>query len=199
MQRIAILLLAAVSLTACETLDDWFGSPDKTPRAQGERISVLSFDSQLDPDPQLQETPVSLPKPWRNPEWPQAGGYPSHAMQHLELGDRLRTAWTGDLGAAADEEQKILAQPVIAGGRVFAMDAEALVSAFDAASGRRLWRVDLTPRKEDGGATGGGDDVDVRSVGGEEEGNRGPAACPPERCTRRGQAEQAMRQVVQST
>lgn len=156
MQRIAILLLAAVSLTACETLDDWFGSPDKTPRAQGERISVLSFDSQLDPDPQLQETPVSLPKPWRNPEWPQAGGYPSHAMYHLELGDSLRRAWTASIGESADDTQKILAQPVVADGRVFTMDAASNVSAFDARNGRRLWRVSLTPRKEDEGAMGGG-------------------------------------------
>lgn len=156
MQRIAILLLAAVSLTACETLDDWFGSPDKTPRAQGERISVLTFDSQLDPDPQLQETPVSLPKPWRNPEWPQAGGYPGHAMYHLELGDSLKRAWTASIGESADETQKILAQPVVADGRVFTMDSAANVSAFDTRNGRRLWRVALTPRKEDEGAMGGG-------------------------------------------
>lgn len=156
MQRIAILLLAAVSLTACETLDDWFGSPDKTPRAQGERISVLSFDSQLDPDPQLQETPVSLPKPWKNAEWPQAGGYPGHAMHHLELGDSLKRAWTASIGESADDTQKILAQPVVADGRVFTMDAAANVSAFDTRNGRRLWRVSLTPRKEDEGAMGGG-------------------------------------------
>jgi outer membrane protein assembly factor BamB len=156
MQRIAILVLAAVSLTACETIDDWFGSTDKASRAPGERISVLSFDSQLDPDPQLQETPVSLPKPWRNPEWPQAGGYPGHAMYHLELGDSLRRAWTASIGSSADDTQKILAQPVVADGRVFTMDSEANVSAFDTRNGRRLWRVALTPRKEDDGAMGGG-------------------------------------------
>jgi len=156
MKRIAVLLLAAVSLTACETLDDWFGSPDKTPRAQGERISVLTFDSQLDPDPQLAETPVSLPKPWRNTEWPQAGGYPGHAMQHLEVGDSLRRAWTASIGESADDTKKILAQPVIADGRVFTMDSEANVSAFDVTNGRRQWRIRLTPRKEDEGAMGGG-------------------------------------------
>lgn len=155
MQRFALLAVAVLSVAACDTISSIFEEEAK-PVATGERISVIAFDSQLDPDPQLAETPVALPKPWRNPEWPQAGGYPSHAMQHLELPDRLRTAWTGDLGTAADEEQKILAQPVIAGGRVFAMDAAAQVSAFDVATGRRLWRVNLTPRREDSGATGGG-------------------------------------------
>jgi outer membrane protein assembly factor BamB len=155
MQRFALLTIAVLSLAGCDTVGGWFEKEQKI-EAVGERISVIAFDSQLDPDPQLAETPVALPRPWRNPEWPQAGGYPSHAMHHLELGDRLRTAWTADLGSSANDEQKILAQPVIAGGRVFAMDAAAQVSAFDAASGRRLWRVNLVPRKEDSEATGGG-------------------------------------------
>lgn len=155
MYRFAAIAVAAVVLAGCDTVSNWFAD-DPKPVVTGERISVLAFDSQLDPDPQLAETPVSLPKPWRNPEWPQAGGYPGHAMYHLALGDTLGRAWTADLGSSADEEQKILAQPVVAEGRVYAMDAEARVSAFDVSTGRRLWRVELTPRKEEGGAIGGG-------------------------------------------
>lgn len=155
MQRFALLAVAVLSLAGCESVTSMFEKEQK-PEATGERISVLAFDSQLDPDPQLAETPVALPKPWRNPEWPQAGGYPSHAMHHLEIGERLRTAWTGNIGDEATEERKILAQPVIGGGRVFTMDAGAQVTAFDAQSGKRLWRVDLTPRKEEEGSSGGG-------------------------------------------
>jgi len=154
-QRFVLLAVVAFGLAGCDTIGGWFEDAPKI-EATGERISVLAFDSQLDPDPQLAETPVALPKPWRNPDWPQGGGYPSHAMQHLELGDTLRTAWTADLGESADDEQKIVSQPVIAGGRVFAMDAAAQISAYDAQTGKRLWRVNLTPRKEDSGATGGG-------------------------------------------
>jgi outer membrane protein assembly factor BamB len=154
-QRLAILAVVTLGLAGCDTIGGWFEDEPKI-TTTGERISVLAFDSQLDPDPQLAEMPVALPKPWRNADWPQAGGYPAHAMHHLEIGERLRTAWTADLGEEADEEQKILAQPVIAGGRVFAMDAASKISAFDANTGRRLWRVDLTPRREESGAIGGG-------------------------------------------
>lgn len=154
-QRLAILAVVTLGLAGCDTIGGWFEDEPKI-EATGERISVLAFDSQLDPDPQLAETPVALPRPWRNAEWPQGGGYPGHAMQHLEIGETLRTAWTADLGESADDEKKILSQPVIAGGRVFAMDAASNVSAFDAQTGKRLWRVNLTPRKEDSGATGGG-------------------------------------------
>lgn len=154
-RRFLIAALAAGLLGGCDTVSEWFESDD-APKAVGERISVLAFDSQLDPDPQLADTPVVLPKPWANADWPQAGGYPSHAMQHLALGDSLRQAWRADIGADADDEQKIMTQPVVADGRVFTMDAESTVSAFDAATGRRLWRVELTPRREETGAIGGG-------------------------------------------
>lgn len=153
--RFPIVLLGALALAGCDTITGWF-EQDEAPKAVGERISVLAFDSQLDPDPQLAETPVILPKPWNNPDWPQAGGYPSHAMQHLMLGDNPHKAWSADLGSSASEEEKILAQPVVAEGRIFAVDAETRVSAFDAKSGKRLWRVDLTPRHEESGAIGGG-------------------------------------------
>lgn len=153
--RLSAVILAALMLSGCDTVTEWFESEAK-PVTTGERISVLAFDSQLDPDPQLADTPVVLPKPWQNTDWPQAGGYPSHAMHHLALGTGLHRAWSSDLGSSADDEQKILAQPVVAEGRVFSMDAESRVSAFEAASGNRLWRVDLTPRYEEGGAIGGG-------------------------------------------
>jgi outer membrane protein assembly factor BamB len=155
MRRLSLVMLGAFALAGCDTVTGWFEGKEP-PKAPGERISVLAFDSQLDPDPQLAETPVVLPKPWTNPDWPQAGGYPSHAMYHLALGDNLRKAWHADLGSSADDEQKILAQPVVADGMVFAMDSEAQVSAFNAKDGKRLWRVNLTPRREEAGAIGGG-------------------------------------------
>ncbi|WP_341705315.1 PQQ-binding-like beta-propeller repeat protein [Ferrovibrio sp.] len=145
----------ALVLSGCDSMKDWFAKEEKS-KIAGERISVLSFDSQLDPDPQLADTPVELPKPWANSDWPQGGGYPGHAMYHLALPASLQRAWTADLGSEASDEQRIMAQPVVAEGKVFAMDAEANVAAFDAKTGNRLWRVDVTPRSEESGAIGGG-------------------------------------------
>lgn len=157
MGRFRFLLLPALALlmTGCDYAQDIFARDEKA-KVQGERISVLAFDRQLDPDPQLADVPVRLPRPWVNPDWPQAGGYPSHAMHHLALGDTLRPAWRADVGASADEEQKIIAQPVVAEGRVFAMDSESRVAAFDVRTGNRLWRVNMTPRSEETGYIGGG-------------------------------------------
>jgi outer membrane protein assembly factor BamB len=64
--------------------------------------------------------------------------------------------WTADVGSSSNSTERLTASPVVAQGKVFTMDARAQVSAFEAASGRRIWRVDLTPENEDHGAIGGG-------------------------------------------
>jgi outer membrane protein assembly factor BamB len=49
-----------------------------------------------------------------------------------------------------------MAQPIIADGKLFAMDAGSTVSARDAGGGGETWRVDLTPDEERDGLFGGG-------------------------------------------
>ena len=49
-----------------------------------------------------------------------------------------------------------MAQPIVADGKLFAMDAGSTVSARDAGGGGETWRVDLTPDEERDGLFGGG-------------------------------------------
>ena len=116
----------------------------------GERISVLSLDRQLEPDPALAKIPITLPPPVVNADWPESGGYPNHAMQHLSLPDRLSQAWKTSIGEGASRYTRVLSQPVVAKGRVYAMDGGVQVSALDAGTGNRLWQVDLKPDDERG-------------------------------------------------
>jgi len=153
-RRPAAALLAAAFLGGCE-LPAWMGESEAPP-LPGDRISVLSLQASLEPDPGISDLAVRLPPPWRNVAWPQAGGFPSHAMHHLEVGERLAKAWSRDIGRGDDDEHRLLAQPVIADGRVFTMDSVANVRAFAAADGQPLWERDLTADGEDRGAIGGG-------------------------------------------
>lgn len=153
-RRLALLPLAAM-LAACELLPDWIGDAEDPP-LPGERISVLSLQDTLEPDPRIADLEVRLPRPWRNPDWPQAGGFPNHAMHHLELPDDLATAWEVSVGEGSSSLLRLLAPPIVAGGRVFVMDAESRISAIDANTGERLWRANATPKGEDDGALGGG-------------------------------------------
>jgi outer membrane protein assembly factor BamB len=99
---------------------------------------------------------VSLPSPYENNAWPDAGGYPSHAMYHLALGDPIKRVWTANVGEGANDYGRVTAQPVVAGGRVYAMDSQDVVSAFDAQSGKRLWRIDPEPETARDQTYGGG-------------------------------------------
>jgi outer membrane protein assembly factor BamB len=152
--RIAVVLVAALALGACNPFENMFG--DKKIPLPGERISVLSLDRRLEPDPNLAKIPISLPQPVVNPDWPQAGGDPNHMMSRLALPEHLARAWSVSVGEGTSDNTWVMAQPVIAGGRVFAMDGGVAVSAYEATSGKRLWRVDLTPKDQRGHAFGGG-------------------------------------------
>ena len=150
----ALLTCGAIALAGCET-PDWLGAPDDPP-LEGERLSILSLQQTLEPDPRIADLQVRLPRPQVNDAWPQAGGYANHAMHHLRLGETLREAWRVRVGAGSAKKRRLLTPPVVAADRVFALDAEGDATAFEAASGRRLWRVDLTPEDEDEGTLGGG-------------------------------------------
>ncbi len=125
-------------------------------RLPGERISVLTFERALEPDPRLAGLEVRLPRPQVNSEWPQSGGYPHHAMHHLAARDRLGVAWDEDIGEGSDDEFRLLSAPVIGDRRIFAVDAAGRVTAFAAASGERLWHIDLRPESEEDSVFSGG-------------------------------------------
>ncbi len=150
------LLAAFLASAACSALEGTFlGAPEEAP-LPGERIAVLQRVDGIEADPALAGVAPQLPEPVDAAEWPQAGGVPSHAMGQLALDTPLSRVWSADLGAGEDDGHEILSGPVVAAGRVFGMDAEARVSAFDLGSGRRIWQVDLEPEDDDEGFFGGG-------------------------------------------
>jgi outer membrane protein assembly factor BamB len=152
---VAVALLAG-GCGAVDTVSDWISGDSSKTKLPGKRVSVLSLNNRLEPDPQLNSVAVALPAPYANPAWPDAGGYPTHAMYHLALGDAIKPAWKESVGDGASRYGRVLAQPVVADGRVFAMDANDIVSAYDAATGKQLWSRDPRPENEEDAAFGGG-------------------------------------------
>jgi outer membrane protein assembly factor BamB len=149
---VALLMLG---LSGCDTVGDLF-SEEKPPPLPGDRISILLHQRTLNPDPQLADVQILLPAPVPNADWPQSGGYPNHAMHHMQVPENISEAWSVDIGSGSGDEIRLSSPPVVADGRVFAIDAESVVSAYDAANGNRLWRKDLTPDDEDEGHISGG-------------------------------------------
>ncbi len=144
----AVLAAVAMLLGAC--------GDDEEERLPGERISVLTLERVLEPDPRLANLEVRLPRPQVNDAWPQNGGYPSHAMHHLAVRDRVAVAWSADIGEGSDDEIRLLATPVIGGRRVFSIDSESRVAAFASPDGQRLWHINLRPESEADSVFSGG-------------------------------------------
>jgi outer membrane protein assembly factor BamB len=163
-RRTALLGGAATLLAGgCETVSGWF-EERKTP-LPGERRSVLAAGGErgLAVDAEAggaAAAPVTLPPPQPRADWPQVGGGPAHAPGHPALGPALAEAWRASFGTGSGYRRRMTAPPVVGGGpggnSVYAVDAYGILSAFDAATGGRRWRLDTSPEKESDGAMGGG-------------------------------------------
>jgi outer membrane protein assembly factor BamB len=145
---LALLLCALVA--GCS----WFEK--KKEPLPGVRISVLGLDRQLEPDPQLAAKPIALPPPTPNADWPEPGGEPDHAMHRLMLSGSLAPLWSVRVGEGSERYTHVMAPPIVANGRVYAMDGGSKLGAFDAASGKQLWQVDLKPKGAGDDGFGGG-------------------------------------------
>ncbi len=154
--RLALFLLSALALHGCADAKSWLGMGSYKQPLPGTRVSVLQLKESLNVDPALADVKVLLPKPFANPDWPQAGGYPSHAMHHLALGPTLNVAWTASVGDGNSSEHRLLSEPIVAEGRVFTIDARSRVSAFDAKTGGEVWRIDVAGDVDSEKLLGGG-------------------------------------------
>lgn len=134
---------------------------NKSVASQGERIPVLPEQDKLVPSAALKGQDFALPPPTPIASWPVPGGTPEQSVEHVAAAPDLRIAWRQGLGVAGlNRKHFVTAPPVMAEGKVFAMDGQAHVSAHDAITGRRLWEVDVRPKgkedRRDRDAYGGG-------------------------------------------
>jgi len=83
----------SILISGCDTMQDIIGRvPDQEP-LPGERISVLALEHELEPDLEIADQPVRLPRPRINYEWPQTGGGATHVMQHPAAEGQLIRFW----------------------------------------------------------------------------------------------------------
>ncbi len=151
--RVATLIWLP-ALAACGT-GGWFGA-DEESLLPGTRISVLQLADAIEPDPLVADLDIFVPRSVPNIDWAQAGMRASHFPGNLELAHPFSQAWSVDIGDGSSGSQRLLNPPVVANGRVYAMDASSRVTAVDANTGRQAWRVRATSTDEDGDALGGG-------------------------------------------
>jgi outer membrane protein assembly factor BamB len=147
---LAALLAVAFLASGCQVTDmvgRWFSTPHKS-KIRGERISIMTTDESVKPDPSLKDIAVVLPPPYRNTEWTQPGGFASNATYHLEATGPLTRIWVQTAGDGSGTASRLTASPIVAGGRIFVLDATTHVYAFDAATGEEQWHVSIAPKGE---------------------------------------------------
>ncbi len=133
----------------------------------GERFPVRtpleeSLPTEENPAPQAPDhavasasRPISLPAAQANADWGQRGGNARLAAPHVALSAAPVAVWATNAGAGNSRKSRISAAPVVAGGRVFAMDSGAVVSALSTGGGL-LWQKELTASFDKGGGVSGG-------------------------------------------
>ena len=143
-----VLLLTASMLAGCgstyNTVADWFDRTKKS-KIQGERISIIASEQQLSSDPMLAATKMDLPPPKNNLDWPQPGGTPDNVTGNLMADGPLEPVWSVSAGKGTDDDSRLTAPPIVAGGLIYVLDAETHVFAFEAATGQPVWAKSLAP------------------------------------------------------
>jgi len=152
--RAALMLAAAVSLSACGIVGGGKNKGPKTP-VIGERVSILNAERDAEADVALAAAPVALPAPYVNGEWSQPGGNSAKLMGHVALGASPRTAWSTSI-AGSTSRARLAAPPVVADGKLYVIDADAKVIAMDAESGSRLWSTQMPAEGNGRSLFGGG-------------------------------------------
>ncbi len=99
---------------------------------------------------------IQLPAQVANASATQFFGTPEFRTGHAALSSGLTRVWSANIGAGDSRKQRITADPVVGGGRIFTLDAGTQVTAVSTA-GEVLWTADINPGLDDDDeATGGG-------------------------------------------
>jgi len=107
-------------------------------------------------EPAPEAPAFSAPGTTANSAWTHRIGTAAYRTDNAALGASPQLAWSSGIGKGDSRKLRITADPVVADGRVYTLDAQAQVTATSAA-GATLWTRDLTPRRDRAGdASGGG-------------------------------------------
>lgn len=149
---LTVMITGSLFLAGCETLSgvgdrvsnlNPFAGDDKEGQGEvageNERISILSLDEQLVVSGSIKPEEVVLPAPYVNVDYPQVGGNAAHAVQHPVASGSLSRIWSKNIGKGSSRKGRVLAPPVIAGGRIAVMDGNNRVAVLEEGTGNKLW------------------------------------------------------------
>jgi outer membrane protein assembly factor BamB len=150
--KVAVLMMAAVAASGCSVLKK---RTPKTP-VLGERVAVLTTENDVVVDPETAAMPMVLPAPVANTEWAQSGGNAAKSMGHVAIGNSLGQVFSVSIGAGSSLTARLASPPVVGGGRVYTIDTNSTVRAFDAQTGGQAWQSQFGLEKGNAASLFGG-------------------------------------------
>jgi outer membrane protein assembly factor BamB len=146
---VALLTVCAIALAGCE-------QPQPIIPGKREAVDTLIQDAPVRSETVNKSVAFRAPGMSTNANWTQGHGTARSRTTHPTLGAKPQLVWSVPIGVGDGQRTRITADPVVADGHIFTVDAEARLSAH-ATSGAALWSIDLTPQGEGKGeATGAG-------------------------------------------
>lgn len=139
---------------------------DKELILDGERFEIRDPIPELDANGQVigsavaaattQQRAFSAPAQVNHASWTHRNGTPARKITHPALATTLTPLWSVNIGQGNGRRARITADPIVANGRIFTMDAQSKVVATGS-DGAALWTRDLIPATDkDKEASGGG-------------------------------------------
>lgn len=125
-------VLGALSLSGC--------TPKVLP--EGTRVAVLSQETEIKPVAAGQATPVEIAATVKT-DWLQNEATAQHVMPNAQVSSDFVKQWKADFGTGASKRELLMAKPLIKNQKIYTLDAEGMLSAFDLETGKNLWRVEL--------------------------------------------------------
>lgn len=149
------------SLPKIGELNPFKEKPEPLP---GRRIPILPATEKVPGELADASAPIVLPAAMANEEWAQPGGLASNAPGHLALSGGTREAWSASAGSGSSGQGRVTASPIVAGGRVYTLDADGKVSAFSTGGGSAIWKQSLEPTPPKTAQAGGLSSLTTSSI-----------------------------------
>ena len=129
-------------------------SSSKKPPIMGTQIPVLPDQSGMAVASNAPAVTVPAATPLNT--WAQPLANAAHAPGNAAGPLTFKPLWHADIGSSGGYRQPLVASPLVAGGHVFTMDADAHVRALSLSDGSELWRTNTRPKHNSSQNIGGG-------------------------------------------
>lgn len=151
LSRLPLAIALVVALSGCGVLK----KGQRSTPTLGNRVPILVSENGAEKDKSIAEVQILLPPATINDSWAQPGGDSAKALGHVALGASIKELWSARIDGGSNRE-RLAAAPVVADGKLFVMDVHAVVHAFNADTGAKLWSAPTIEGKENRAARFGG-------------------------------------------